>query len=413
MDPLAPELINLIFQHVQDDYDSRELADVLRNCCLVSHGWREIAQPILFSEYPRFRQHPNKELFQTLHQQPHLQSHIKNLCIQTKLWFELPIYETVFCELAPGLKTLVITNQWTGGTPLPIAEAIVSCLSTNILTGLSFSGVTSFPISIFYQLPHLRDLHLHASTISGFSVEDGKLGLEYEPTPTRSEGLKPKLDRLFIEEASLEQIRVLHWFMSADCAFDLSELKTFYGFESPRVMGPGLEIYTICQKFVNFVASSLLNLALDPNPAVLADPVWFKFEPLPHLRSIRLSLQNDYYPLINLLPWVTNVLNSLSHPTQLEYLDLPCRFYGEGPIDLDPSLGWHQLDNFLVSGRFPNFKRVSFGAVRVFPHENDRMDAIVNGIPFLLPRLSEKGLVIVTNSPVIGYLSRRDCWYWD
>ncbi|TFK60701.1 hypothetical protein BDN72DRAFT_501189 [Pluteus cervinus] len=267
MDPLAPELIGLIFQHIITDCDPRELANTFRTCCLVSRKWREIAQPLLFSEYPRFREHSSEELFRILDNQPHLQPHIKNLWIHTEVWFEEPLYKDMFRRLAPRLRTLVVTNQVTGGIlggiPLPISEAIISCLSTNILTSLSFSEVIGFPISIFYQLPCLRELHLHASTPAGFSIHDadGKLKFEFYSTP-RLGGLKPKLFHLFIEDANSDQINILDWFIHVECAFDVSELKTFHGFESPDSVWQALYISTIRQKFVKFVSSSLQNLAL-------------------------------------------------------------------------------------------------------------------------------------------------------
>ncbi|TFK60699.1 hypothetical protein BDN72DRAFT_883476 [Pluteus cervinus] len=396
MDPLAPELLDLIFKHVMNDFDPRELADALTTFSLVSREWREIAQPILLSRYPRSRHHRNKELFITLSEQPHLQRHVKNLWIQTKALDSVPLYESVFRELAPGRNTLIITNEFCGLFPKHIFATISHCLLAGHLTKLYLSDLNGFPINIFYSLPSLRELHLHASTLLVIPPSQSS-GLSYSPSWTRAP--KAELIHLFIEGASTEQMNILTWFMGSECAFNISRLKTFHTLEAVKSSSTDTSTYTMCQEFIKRVSSSLRDLALDPNPGVLLVPDSFTFESLPKVRSVKLSLQNDHFPSTNFLPWAADALEHLVYAEVLEYVELPCRLSGDEAITLDPSFGWHRLDDVLASSRFPNLKSVIFGFVGVTSCEREGMGVIGDAIPSLLPRLSDKGILTVEISP--------------
>ncbi|TFK60702.1 hypothetical protein BDN72DRAFT_850297, partial [Pluteus cervinus] len=330
----------------------------------------------------------------------------------TMAWFEVSTYETTLRQLAPNLRSLVIWNQFSGQFSLHIYLKLESYLSSNQLTALSISKSVGFLLTIFYHLPSLLQLRLHASTLVGFSTVDGTP--EFEPVSTWSQSSRPKLRYLSIEDASAEQMNVLKWFMDPICAFDVSELKTFHALELTKD-GESIAAYSICQTFVKFISSSLQNLALDPSTGVLLDAKWFKFDPIPQLHSIKLSLQHDPFPFRNFLPWTADVLASLSHSEKLEYLDIPCTFAGEHGhgIRLDSSQGWYALDNVLLSRRFSNLKGVTFGVVTAgaMTSERERLSTIVEAIPKLLPGLSDRGVLTVTNSPILGYVSSRDCWY--
>ncbi|TFK71595.1 hypothetical protein BDN72DRAFT_434453 [Pluteus cervinus] len=227
-------------------------------------------------------------------------------------------------------------------------------------------------------------------------------------------------------------IDILDWFMSPRCAFDLSELSKFHCFKSPDETSS----YSLCQKFVNFIATSLQDLALSPPLAFgqITHPhpvhpvsATTQFNPIPNLSCLRLSLiQNTAMdPRSIHLPWAIKLLANLSHPQNPQYLDISYDFNDwdhskpvEAQLDsyeyyLDPSrrqiIGWDDFDDLLSSKTFASLHTIHFAVLSRRKILYPVFKAI---LPKLLPKLNQKGLLKVTRTNELGLMSEREFWYY-
>ncbi|TFK63429.1 hypothetical protein BDN72DRAFT_902420 [Pluteus cervinus] len=183
-------------------------------------------------------------------------------------------------------------------------------------------------------------------------------------------------------------------------------------------------MYDLAHQFVNLVSSSLQELALCPpdrfgesqSPSTVAFST--RFNPLPNLHSLRLSLCQDTHEIAPILhfPWAMELISNLSHPQKLHELRVPYGFQDwsidrhrlPNPtndknyrIQLEKRLivGWDAFDQLLTSGSFPNLRTVHFSAfaTEAEPEVNRICEPqFVSIIRRLLPKLDERGILKVT-----------------
>src|SRR5688572_7142659 len=86
MPEFPSELISLFHQHLANEYEVFHLPLAFRNSCLVSRSWREIAQPLLFSEVVlslnEFGAYRTDKFCLALQKSPRLQSCVRRLWIK-------------------------------------------------------------------------------------------------------------------------------------------------------------------------------------------------------------------------------------------------------------------------------------------------------------------------------------------
>ncbi|TFK70880.1 hypothetical protein BDN72DRAFT_958497 [Pluteus cervinus] len=443
MDSLALELLEDILYHVYEDLDPTELSNTFRNCSLVSHQWKEIAQPLLFSKFLLHgRRYDQVKLHQTLISYPHLRDLVRCIWIDIDILSGVPELDSnavidLYRQLTsnPRLYQIVIQETHKEADKQSF-KTICGLVSSSHLTILSLWGLRRFPIGLLYQCTSVRELHIYRSTFSGYS-KDGDGGLtevkELEPrsddnqrgsagqAPTR-----PRLARLYLEAAYEDDVTLMKWFMHPDCAFDISELKTFHFLD----MSNKLNSYALARSLAQSISSSLEDLALDPptifnQESYYKSPEYNRFDPLPQLRRLKLSLQQDDFPDASLLPWTIQFLSALPHPERLEELHIPSILTDYKPEAVDKDDGWEDLDLFLTSftpptddqptghRRFSNLNSIQLGVVILYSHPSDdeRLRTIGKMLPSLLPRSQELGILKVSFSTVIGFLEDTDCWY--
>ncbi|TFK70889.1 hypothetical protein BDN72DRAFT_838419 [Pluteus cervinus] len=435
MDSLAPELLEDILYHVYEDLSASKLSITLRNCSLVSHQWKEIAQPLLFSKLmPYGKRYDQIKLRDTLILYPHLRHLVKCIWLDTDISADISQPDgnsliDLYRQLISNPRFQHLTLKQLGDNVKPQSyKTICDLVSSSHLTVLSAYTLRQFPIGIFYQCASVRELHLYMSCLSGFKGDgDGGLfgdkTLEFRSDRNRSTE-RPHLLHLYFESAFDDEVTLMKWFLHPDCAFDISELKTFHFLD----MSNEVSSYTLARTLVGSVSSSLEDLALDP-PTCFSEEDYYnnldytRFDPLPHLRRLKFSLQQDEFPEGTLWPWTINVLAGLSYPERLEELELPCILTKYLPENADKNHGWEDLDILLTSstplevdepGRhqnFSNLKSVRFGVVAMSSQTRDEEQRIGEALPSLLPRLHGLGILKVSFSTVIGFVEDVDCWY--
>ncbi|TFK70890.1 hypothetical protein BDN72DRAFT_958507 [Pluteus cervinus] len=428
MDSLALELLEGILYHVYEKLEPSELSITLRNCSLISHQWKEIAQPLLFLKLlPYGLLYDRVKLRDTLISYPHLRHLVKCIWIETGRSQSdgNPLID-LYHQIIPNPRHLVIQS----GDIVESQSYKILCdlVSSSHLTVLSVYKVRRFPIGIFYQCACVRELHLYISNFSGFK-RDGDGGLSgdntLQPGLDHNRSTKrPHLLHLYFESAYDDDVLLMKWFLHPDCAFDISELKTFHFLD----MSDETSSYDLARTLVQSVSSSLEDLALDPPTCFSREDCYssldyIRFDPLPHLRRFKLSLQQDNFPEGSLWPWTINFLSGLSYPERLEELELPCILTRYMPAKVNKNHGWEELDVLLTSsaplavdepGRHRNFlnlKSVRFGVVTTSSYKRDRMRKFGEVLPSLLPRLQGLGLLKVSFSTIIGFVNDADCWY--
>ncbi|TFK63426.1 hypothetical protein BDN72DRAFT_902417 [Pluteus cervinus] len=452
MDALAPEVLEHILSQVPIDSSPKELSATLSNCSLVSHNWRAIAQPLLFSEFIRYGGHYNPmRLYRTLLSHPRLQDLVKCIWVDTAVLSitsdsdsfigrlqeqqfsrsVIDLFHQLTSRPRPGLHHLIVdfVSEELEAQNLKIVASLIS--SPN-LTVLSFTNVISAPIVILYQCPSIRELHLCRCSFSGFDrdgdghlVRDETSQVDWAGYPPPSKD-RPRLSHLYLESTDIYEIRFIRWFLHLDCAFDISGLKTFHLLDA----SDEFDSYTLARDLVQKVSPSLEEFAFDPPTAftdrdIYSSPEYATFDPLPELRTLKLSLQQTGVSTgseSSLWTWAIQFMSGLAHPERLEEIQFVCSL-AERVRD---ARGWEELDLFLTSvitdpedeelsgGRKVwNLKRIWFGIVTV-SDETTRLkkwESIAAIIPSLVPRIWGLGLVKVSLSNNWGHVHDSDCWY--
>ncbi|TFK67798.1 hypothetical protein BDN72DRAFT_842555 [Pluteus cervinus] len=161
------------------------------------------------------------------------------------------------------------------------------------------------------------------------------------------------------------------------------------------------------QTFVNIISLSIQDLSLYPR------------------------IHNTYWrwEIIH-LPWANRLLSNLSHPQNLKEIRIPYSFldqdrtsgvlveYDNDKVKGDEYylgrrqvVGWDDLDTLLASDHFPSLRAVHFAVV---VHDNGSSeeyvlaDFFIDLLPKLLPNLNKKGILKVTCTPEMGYMSREE-----
>ncbi|TFK62806.1 hypothetical protein BDN72DRAFT_902936 [Pluteus cervinus] len=438
MDALPRELLEQILCHASSGLNPLGLSATLRNFCFVAHRWKDIAQPLLFSKFTRCGHHYNQiKLLRTLLSCPHLQELVN--CMWVEPWMMsdegdgvrygphsdpdsvLDLYHQL--ALKPRFNHLVI--KWDTGERrqgLHEIPSISSLVSSPNLTVISCYRLQGYPIGIFDLCASIRELHLYQSTFSGFyPTGGGRLTRDNEWENTLSQ-TRPRLLRLYVESADSVEAAVLKWFLHPQCAFDISELNTFHYLDASCQ----LESYERARQIVNRTSSTLEDFCYDP-PADLGEentytsPRYATFDPLPHLRYLKLSLHQDE----NIWSWVLHFLSGLAHPEALEELQLPYSLTLPEELIAFEANGWERLDSYLTSltflrdgtsaghRKFLNLKRVRIGFVsfRWTQNGESRSKNLAEVVPSLVPRCWALGIVEVSSSTVTGFVEDSDCWY--
>ncbi|TFK71597.1 hypothetical protein BDN72DRAFT_837495 [Pluteus cervinus] len=438
MDSFATELLERILSWACVQTPPIELSQTLRNCCLVCSRWRQIAQPLLLSEFALYgREYDREALSDALLRFPELQNHVKSLWISPGVWLDEAENQAALNHILPNLGTIVILAS-NGSIWHPHIDTLSAMFSSDRLTRLVLRGLQDMLVSIFSCCTSLSELYLHDCQ---FTFHDTPNSLRVSNTgsgesPRRRE--RPKLTGLYLDSALELNVEVLTWFMSPECVFDLSQLSIFHQLESPE----DSVMFELYQSFVNFVSPSLSELALYPhhefgsinildNPEVASST---QFGSLPNLRVLQLSTVYDnnwVVPPVVHLPWATTLISNLSHPQNLQSLRLPFSFYHwpvydhskprSNPDDayfLNPTwrrtYGWEDFDEMLTSNRFVSLRSVHFGVLcsGSLP-EMDRALArqLVALFPRLFPKLHERGVLGVTYTKEGGFMLDGDAWY--
>ncbi|TFK71599.1 hypothetical protein BDN72DRAFT_837501 [Pluteus cervinus] len=429
MDDLAFELLEQILEQVSFDSNPSVLSKTLRRCCLVSHTWKEIAQPLLFSTFTLYRRYYDlSRLYNTLSAYRHLQGLVKCTWVAPSMLssaFFVDILREVVSN--PQFRDMIIYRDFKYQTQSLIV--LPSLISSPYITVLSFYRVTWCPIWMLYQCTSVRELHIYKSSFSGLRSDDAgelvidkKAGCLLKNPGGDSSCLKdrPHLQHLYLESAESGDIILLKWFLHPDCAFDVSTLKTFHCLD----MSNDITLFLLARKLVQRVPS-LEELALDP-PTDLSEglgyisPEYPTFDPLPRLRRLKLSLQQE--DDINLWPWTIRFLSGLAHPERLEELQLPCTIPDGKMRRWAFRSGWNDLDAFLTSHldndgppgrrRFSNLRRISVSAVRSSNEEDKRqLRGFEAELAQCIPRLKKLGVVQISHSDALGFVKNSDCWY--
>ncbi|TFK70895.1 hypothetical protein BDN72DRAFT_500617 [Pluteus cervinus] len=431
MDALAPELLENILHHVASSNPS-ELAVLLGNCSLVSHKWKEIAQPLLFSKLLLYGLlYDQVRLHQTLISYPHLHNLVRCIWINLDILpgrSELDLDKDALVDLYHQLTSNprfhhIVIKENAESVDLQSYKTLCGLVTSSHLTTLSVYELRQFPIGIFYQCTSVRELHIYWSNFSAFESEgDGRLSQDKRPefrSSSNRSTMRPHLLHLYLESAFEDDVALIKWFLHPDCAFDISGLKTFHFLD----MSDQLESFTLARSLVQRASSTLESLALDPPTRFTREdyymlPDYNKFDPLPQLRYLKLSLQEDNFPHASLWPWITQFLSSLSHPGRLEELHLACILTDYTTEVMDKDHGWEELDLLLASSmpftvhrKFSNLTGVTFGVVNVAAQNREDERRTGRALPSLLPRLQELGILRVTFSNVLGFVEDADCWY--
>ncbi|TFK67562.1 hypothetical protein BDN72DRAFT_859073 [Pluteus cervinus] len=139
MADLAPDLFELIFNHLFADLDPKELASVLKSCCLASQKIKQIAEPRLLS-LARYR-HDSSRL-------------ISALRLSIRAWFNSGRNEDLFFDLLPNIQTLVLSDQFSVNLAVKLSETLSRIFQSSHLTTIHILG--------FKDPTNLDTLRLHS-----------------------------------------------------------------------------------------------------------------------------------------------------------------------------------------------------------------------------------------------------------
>ncbi|TFK71596.1 hypothetical protein BDN72DRAFT_837494 [Pluteus cervinus] len=426
MDTLAPELIEDIISWVYTESSPRDRSKTLAACCLVCRTWKHIAQHLLLSKFPvHGRDYDGPSFINTLISYPHLQKHVNSLWVQLDTWLKSTDKQSLLTQLLPNLQTIVIWFRFNEVGPREV-DILSNIFSSDRLTRLGLVGSHKFPVSIFSQCSSLNELYLYKSSLYEARNQEFK-----QNTDSR-----PLLTQLHIESPYYEDIEAVRWFSSAQCSFDLSGLSSLHCIDRTKKN----LAYDLVHTFVNLVSSSLQDLSLCPLPEFghIARLHTYssstQFNPLPNLETLTLSLFQDYTTDTETihLPWAIRLLSTLSHPQHLKVLRIPYHFRNweaakssesEGH-DIDywehlirrQEVGWNNFEDLLTSDHFPNLCMVHFAA-----HDPDRGTELESTfafgfaavLPKLLPKLHDKGMLKLSFTSEMGYMSEKESWYYS
>ncbi|TFK71585.1 hypothetical protein BDN72DRAFT_434379 [Pluteus cervinus] len=282
MDTLAPELIEDIFSWIGIECPPKEFARTLVACCLVCNRWKQIAHPLLLSEFPvHGRDYDVPSFIHALLSYP-----VRSLWIHLDTW-SVPTDKRgqLLSNLITNLRTVVIWFRFNAIAPGD-ARVLSDIFSSDRLTRLGLSGSHRFPVSLFSNCTSLDELYLYKSSLQ--DLGESPAGQQQE----EQKKIRPTLSQLHIETPYYEDIEALHWFSSPQCSFDLSGLARFHCID----LTTDTSTYDIVRTFVNLVSTSLQDLSLCPPPE-FGEPIHLddhhlfstQFNLLPNLNSLTLS----------------------------------------------------------------------------------------------------------------------------
>ncbi|TFK70707.1 hypothetical protein BDN72DRAFT_838646 [Pluteus cervinus] len=363
----------------------------LLSCCLVSHYWKSIAQPILFSRVIlRTKSSERTELFaEAITQFPHLQR------LVVALWLEGPFHECPkLKQIAEALQTLQQIRIHIGDIPRPIAliPVLPGLLRSERLTSLSILDVP-IPVRLLNQCISLRELELREATLTGVD--------EALNSPAIIRTNRPRLKLLSFFARKIAETRILKWLMSTPhCLLDVSQVEIVLLSDRSGTV-EGHQIY--CD-FLRYIAPSVRILFLDP-PLEYSDiPPSLHMPPFPGMTDIRvvsLGMRENYYSACNPLPWMVDFLGNIPCPHLIEevYIHgaLESELSKEEPDSLQQGWpeSWASLDTSLTSSRFGHVKKIHMYLYDEFPSQEKR-EALANLLTRKLPTIASQNRLAFT-----------------
>ncbi|TFK64197.1 hypothetical protein BDN72DRAFT_280306 [Pluteus cervinus] len=400
MSILPAELIENILEHVYGEYRSPEAPSDLYRCALVSHTWRAISQPLIFSE-----------LLLCASQEARIQAFLDaQIChfrqYVCKVWInDVGGSDSIkeFFNWLPNIQELYVL------CPGPISKSLerlhpetMSILRN--LTSLGLSALISFPVKVFYHCHSLRELKVNGST---FEIDT----TTHQQLPSRLP--IPSLHSLHVTGFVLPEMQILGWMLTPQCPFDLSALKTLRTSDRSDELQP----YEWIQQIVRLCGPTLRDLAIGPPSSLaLPDP---KLTPesllypstLLNLRVITISIIQEITDDINYVPWMNAFFSSLPVHNRLEEIRIPTLFRF-GPSDgknthMEAEMaicGWEALDTILTSD-YIKLKKVIFG---VYGLRRPRGQILGSLLREKLPHLDGNGILEIR---AYRWLSREQFWW--
>ncbi|TFK67799.1 hypothetical protein BDN72DRAFT_842556 [Pluteus cervinus] len=151
MTSLPSELLDGIFRQIYTECSPKEFSGTLVNCYLVCGRWKQIAQPVLLSEFPIHGHHYNPQSFiRTLLSYPHLQRQVKSLYVHIPVWMNTKmgaeVNLTLLTKLGPNMRRIVFAK-----IDMEMIDIPSAILSSDQLIRLSISEVLGFPVSLLSQ----------------------------------------------------------------------------------------------------------------------------------------------------------------------------------------------------------------------------------------------------------------------
>ncbi|TFK70153.1 hypothetical protein BDN72DRAFT_566774 [Pluteus cervinus] len=351
---IPPEIVELFLYQLNA---SEKRKTNLKNCCIVSHTWRSIAQPLLFSSLTLHTETSNTEtLAETVIQSPQLIPYVDYFCISGRID---SAYDTIInvARIAANLNPCTLQLWWTFSRVRrrvelhsSIISILPSLLSSTRLTTLHLLNVTNFPATFFRHCTVLTALSLSCCTFSETDQPDSTLSIRLT---------RPKLHNLTLlaDKPSPEELHFLDWCIQPYCPLDLSELKVFTNASMPT------QAFEIVCRFVKVIGRSLEAMSVDPNhlhlgPTYIFPP--FPAEGLCNLRSLTITMVLAYMtPTTVHFSWVIDLLSNLPKPNLLNQLILDCVFNlpGRPRPDIRPH-DWDELDRVLSLAAFANLENL-------------------------------------------------------
>ncbi|TFK70151.1 hypothetical protein BDN72DRAFT_839463 [Pluteus cervinus] len=354
MPEIPPEIVKLFIYHL-GGMEQRQTH--LKNCCLVSHTWRSIAQPLLFSVI-NLRPHSEatESFARIVTQFPKLIGYVDFFGISGRICDP--------CEAAIDVAHIVATRNpralevgWTiheisrRARLYPSYLAVLpGLLASTRLTFLHLHRIRDFPATLFRHCAVLKELVLESCSFS-------QMGQPASPPLIAM--TRQKLHSLTLRAGrfSVDETCILEWFTQPYCTLDLSELKMFVNSSMPfNDASP-----VICQ-FIRTFGQSFEAISIDPvhvylarRPATRSIP--FPVEQLRKLESLTILMLLAVSSRTHLLSWTVNLLYNLPEPNHLTRLVFDCLFYSPGGTRRDVEIGeWEEIDKILCLPAFANLK---------------------------------------------------------
>ncbi|TFK63064.1 hypothetical protein BDN72DRAFT_964167 [Pluteus cervinus] len=418
----AVELISLFFEHVIAGANPTDISSTLRACCLVCRQWRDIAQPLLLSQFTRFKDcYSNQKLIKTLETSSHLTKHVRAIWLDDAWLQSQSDEDDDFFILR---NTLSLVTHLGVLFPFPdggdnelwysIQDVFISAFSSKHLTCL-FIKNGEIPIDLLYLCPALCELDLLDVRFMDKDSDDSdgeEISLfDSKCTPCSP---RPQLLRLTIESETLRaSLPILRWFMDPRCAFDLSSLRTFRALDDSN----DEKVHESTLDFMQFVGSSLEHFTIHPLAQYLMggdQGAYDRARYLKNLKSLQIGTeQHDEYGYFNGLPYILNFLEHLPNPNMFETLLISCYFdHSNHRYEDYINQGWGKLNSLLTgsSTRFSNLKEVIV-RLDMLPNFPMPFDGVKNTLPSVLPELQERGcLNIVEAKSALQYPAARQPW---